>query len=575
MVKFDVPKRITVVAVLITLFGAILMGRLFFLQVIAGEYYRSVAERQHISSRILEPRRGDIFLKERDKSLIPAATTRSGFLLYVDPRKIEDAEGVFDKLNDLLSGQDIHLDREDFIARATKEDDPFETILKRIEKPLAEEIDGLELAGVGLLPEEWRFYPADTLAAQVLGFVGFEGEALTGRYGIERMYEQVLRGEEGYLQGEHSATGVFLNLGNRIFRPAHTGYDVVLTIEPNVQIFLERQLEDLLERWDAVSSGGIIVDPGTGRILAMAAHPSFDPNNYQETENISLFVNPLVEHIYEMGSIFKPLTLAAAMDANKITPDTTYNDKGYVVLSNRRIENYDGKGRGVVDMQTVLNKSLNTGAVFVMKRLGKDQFRQYFLDFGLADVTGIELPGEVSGNLSNLNSGRDIEYATAAFGQGIAVTPIGMVRALSALANGGKLMQPYIVDRISIPGLPDKVTESYSSFQVIRPETSEEITRMLVQVVDDALLGGTVKLDRFSIAAKTGTAQIPKTGERGYSDDSLHSFFGYGPAFDAKFLIFLYLEKPRGVLYASQSLGQSFMDIMKFLLSYYEVRPDR
>ena len=226
-------------------------------------------------------------------------------------------------------------------------------------------------------------------------------------------------------------------------------------------------------------------------------------------------------------------------------------------------------------MQKVLEESLNTGAAFAAGKLGKENMRKYFTAYGLGEKTGVELPGEVAGNLSNLSSKRDVEYATASFGQGVSATPLEFARAIAALANGGKLMKLYLVERIVRPGREDVITEPEVVREVLTPETSETISKMLVKVVDDALLGGTVKFKRFTAAAKTGTAQIPLKDAKGYSEEYLHSFFGWAPGFDAKFLVFLYMEKPQGVRYASQSLGPSWAEITQFLLTYYEIPPDR
>jgi len=235
-----------------------------------------------------------------------------------------------------------------------------------------------------------------------------------------------------------------------------------------------------------------------------------------------------------------------------------------------------GKARGVVPIQEILSQSLNTGVVFAMQRLGKEKFRDYMLSYGIEEETGIELPGEVGGIVGNLYSTRDIEYATASFGQGIAMTPIATARALSVLANGGLLITPYIVDGIDYRILGSKKTYPDEGVRVLNKNTSEEITRMLVEVVDTALLGGTVSMPHYSIAAKTGTAQIADTSNGGYySDRYLHSFFGYFPAYDPQFLIFLYNLEPVGARYASATLTEPFMNIVSFLINSYEVPPDR
>ena len=569
-----IAKRTNWVFLFSLFLGGFLLVRLFFLQVISGEYYQSLALRQQGYSAVLEPRRGNIYFQNKTGELITAASVKEGYDVYVNPRLLKetnvDPEALYERLNSFLK-----LDREYFFNRLERSDDPFEVVMKNINEEKAVLVRDLKIDGVGLAPAEWRYYPAGNTASQIIGFLGYNGDELEGRYGIEQYFEETLKGKDGYVEGEKSAKGFLIDLGKKIFSLPQEGQDVVLTVNIDVQLFLEKTLEKTRKKWEAQTGAGIIIEPRTGKILALAAKPDFDPNKYGEAENLGVFVNPLVERIYEFGSVFKPLTMAAALDKGAITPETKYYDRGYLVLDNRRIENYDGKGRGKVDMQKVLEESLNTGAVFAMQKLGKENFYDYMVKYGFDSKTDIELPAEVLGDLSNLDTPRDIEYATASYGQGIAVSPLAAARAFGALANGGNLMSPYIVERVLKSDQFDYAAEPKIQNRAISEETSETISRMLVKVVDDALLGGTLKNPRYTIAAKTGTAFIPKKDGPGYSDEFLHSFFGYAPGFDAKFLIFLFLEKPQGVKYASQSLAEPFMEIMNFLFNYYEVPPDR
>lgn len=566
--------RVIFVSGIILLVGGLLAGRLFFIQVVEHDYYANRAERQYISYKSKEEIaiRGNIYFQEKDGTLISAATVKDGYLVAVMPNLVDDPEEVCDALAGI-----IVIDKDDCIKRSSKDKDPYEEIAHYIGSDVADKIIELNMNGLGVFPEQWRFYPGKTLASQLLGFVGFKGDDRIGRYGIEQYYEEVLKGEKESLKEGSSFAMLFYELGKELLNTnADSGHDVVLTIELSVQSVLENILSELLEDWDAKSAGGIILDPNTGAVLAMASKPDFDLNNYSKIENASRYRNPVVSDIFEVGSVVKPLTLSAAIDAGKITSDTTYFDRGFVVLDGRRIENYDGKGRGRVDMQTVLSKSLNTGAIFVMQQLGKENFLDYFEKYGLGEKTGIDLPDEVTGKLSNLNTTRSIEYATASFGHGIAFSPIEFAVAVSSVANGGFIVKPYVVDRIIVDGGKDRVTEPVTKRRVLKQETSEEMNRMLTQVVDEALLGGTVKLDHYSVAAKTGTALLPKKNKVGYYDDRyLHSFFGYAPSFDAKFLVYLYLEDPQGVKYASHTLTDPFMKLINFLLSYYEIVPDR
>jgi cell division protein FtsI/penicillin-binding protein 2 len=334
-------------------------------------------------------------------------------------------------------------------------------------------------------------------------------------------------------------------------------------------------LQETNDKYDSKLTGAIIMDPATGEIIAMNAVPGFDLNNRKEA-TIDQFQNPLVENVYEFGSTIKALTMAAGLDSGAIQPETTYYDSGSLSLDTFTIRNFDGRGRGTVPMQEILNQSLNTGVSWIVTQMGKDKFRDYFLNFKIGSETGIDLPNEAFGLIDNLNSPRDVEYATASFGQGIALTPIAATRALATLANGGKLTTPHLVKRIEYDSGDTKELNYPEGSQVLSEDTSEEISRMLTNVVDDALRGGNVALPNHTIAAKTGTAQIPDPIEGGYYEDKfLHSFFGYFPAFEPEYIVFMYTVEPQGVRYASETLTTPFMDITKFLINYYSIPPDR
>jgi cell division protein FtsI (penicillin-binding protein 3)/stage V sporulation protein D (sporulation-specific penicillin-binding protein) len=284
----------------------------------------------------------------------------------------------------------------------------------------------------------------------------------------------------------------------------------------------------------------------------------------------------MVEDVLEFGSVIKPLVMAAAIDAGAVTPETTYLDKGVVTVNKKDIYNFDKKGRGIASMQTVLDQSLNTGMVFTESKLGNDKFRTYMKSYGIGEKTGIDLPNETSGLIKNLESPRDIEYADASFGQGIALTPIEAVRAFSVIANGGNMVTPHLVKQIRYDdGTSEILSYPIVKSGIIKKETSETITRMLVHVFE-AYGQGSYKFQNYSVAAKTGTAQIAMENGKGYyADEHTHSFFGYFPAYDPQFVIFMFLKNPKGVNYASQTLISPFINITKFLTNYYNIPPDR
>lgn len=567
--KSDLLVRIRVISGIVFLVAIILIGRLYFVQIMHGEDFSNDADRQYTKSGQDLYSRGSIFLNDKDGRLVSGATLRSGFTVAISPKDLNNEEEVYEQLSTL-----IEIDQDTFFLRAGKKNDPYEEIAKRVDSDTAHAIEDLEIKGVNIYKDRWRFYPGENLAAQTLGFVGFIGDDFAGRYGLERYYNDVLERNNDGMYVNFFAE-IFANINSAVFKKGNRSGDVVVSIEPSVQLFLENKLAEVNGEWNSKQTAGVIINPQNGEIYALGVYPNFNVNEFGEEESSSIFSNPIVESVYEMGSIIKPLTMVAGVDAGAVTATTTYYDHGSIELSDYTISNFDGEGRGRVPMQEVLSQSLNTGVAFVVGEMGNKRFADYMLSFGVGDETGIDLPNESAGLVDNLDSPRDLEYATASFGQGIAMTPISTVRALSVLANGGNLITPHLAKKIKYTSGLSK-TPTFQDERVLKEESTEEVTRMLVNVVDDALLGGTVKLDNYSVAAKTGTAQIADEEFGGYYEDKfLHSFFGYFPAYDAQYLVFLYTVEPKEVRYASQTLTHPFMDTVKFLINYYEVPPDR
>lgn len=565
-------RRIRILTAAVLFFTLVLIGRLYQLQVMDHQLYRDKADRQYVHTVAELYDRGSIYFTTKEGEYVSAATIQSGFLLAVDPTQVTDPEEVYSALD-----QYIDLDHDTFIHRATLSGRTYVEIEATLEAETAKYIEELDLTGVYIYRNQWRYYPGGTLGARTVGFVGYAGNSgeLSGVYGLERYYDDVLKRDNQSMSVNFFAE-LFSNIGSLMFdnTPKRHG-DIVTTIEPTVARMLQNELIATNQKWGSELTGGIVINPKTGEIYALDAVPTFDLNDRGEA-SIEDFQNPLVEDVYEMGSIIKPLTVAAGLDSGAISRYTTYYDSGQIELNTFTIRNYDGRGRGTVSMQEVLNQSLNTGVAYVVDKMGKDRFREYFMNLRIGSETGIDLPNETYGLISNLNSPRDVEYATASFGQGIALTPLATVRALSTLGNGGMLITPHLVKQIEYDDGTHKEINFPDGEQVFETVTSEEITRMLVTVVDDALRGGDVALPDYTIAAKTGTAQIADNQNGGYYENRfLHSFFGYFPAYDPEFLVFLYTVEPKNVRYASETLTDPFMEVTKFLINYYNVPPDR
>ncbi len=562
-------SRIRIVSALVIFFGMILASKLFYIQIIHKNLYTEKADRQYATPSNNIFNRGSIFFTKKDGSPVAAGTVSSGFKIAIKAKDIIDSEMTYKSLSPYLD-----MDYNTFISKANKKNDPYEEVAFHLTKEQVDTIDSLKIPGISVFKDNWRFYPGGNLASHSLGFLAYKGDNKIGQYGLERSYESTLSKpkDEAYI---NFFAEVFSNIKNKVNDTQKQG-DIITTIEPSTQRVLEDELNTAFKNWNADSAGGIIMNPQTGEIYAIAGLPTFDLNKFGDVSKTSIYRNILVEDVLEFGSVIKPLVMSAALDIGVVTPDTTYLDSGSVTIDKKIINNFDKKGRGVVSMQTVLDQSLNTGMVFTESKLGHTKFRTYMKSFGIGEKTGIDLPNETSGLISNLESPRNIEYANASFGQGIALTPIEAIRAFSSIANGGNLVVPHLVKQIRYDDGTSKILEyPYSRSGIIKKETSETISRMLVHVFE-AYDSGSHKMEHYSIASKTGTAQVALENGKGYYlDRHTHSFFGYFPAYDPQFIVFLFLKNPKEVKYASQTLIPPFINITKFLLNYYNVPPDR
>lgn len=570
--------RIKIIGFLIIFAIAVLLVRMFTLQILQHDFFVTKAQQIYVSqSSIFD--RGSIFLSSREGSPLAVASIMRGSNLAIDPTLISNPESVFSVLEPFLSNPD----RENFIEKANQKNLRYREIESRVDSERTALIRNLNLRGVSTNAESWRYYPGEGLFSHALGFVAFDQNDLVGRYGLERFYDSVLS-RNNQKQNINIFAEVFGNFGKSVevfdvSEEENLYGDIVTTVEVKVQQNLEYVLKNTIETFDASGGFGVVINPQDGSVYAMASFPTYNNNEFNRVSDMAVFRNPVIENIYEFGSVIKPLVIAAGIDVNAITAETTYFDNGFIKIEDATIRNFDGRGRGTVTMRDILADSLNTGMVFSMQQMGRDNLRKYLLDFGIGERTGIDLPGEARGITSNLRSPRQLEYATASFGQGISTTPIALMRALSALGNGGYLVQPHVVRGIydSVSGQPLKEF-SYSKLdggRVISQKTSEEITRMMVSIVDKNLGGGSFAIPGYSIAAKTGTAQIPNPQGGYYEDRNLHSLVGYFPAYEPEFLILLSLEHPKNVQFASQSLGTPFFDLVDFFIRYYNIPPDR
>ncbi|MDR3548498.1 MAG: penicillin-binding protein 2 [Candidatus Pacebacteria bacterium] len=566
--------RLRLIAGALALFALLLIVRLYYVQVIKGPTYAARGERQYLSSSQELYDRGTIYFTQKDGTLISAATLASGFLIAIDPEELKDPQTVYAQLNGITS-----IDHDTFTTAASHANDPYEVVAHHVSDTDGNAIADLDIPGVLVERERWRYYPAGTEAAQTLGFVAYDNDDnLSGRAGLEQYYNNVLERPSQGTFGNFFAE-LFGNLQSALPQSQMTGEgDVVTSIEPSVQARLDQDLEAVTKKYSSTQSGGIIMDPKTGEIIAMGTYPTFDPNNFQN-ENPQYFGDPIVQSEYEFGSIVKSLTMSEGIDSGAITPNETYKDTGCIHPNGETVCNFDLVARGVIPMIQILDQSLNVGAAFIAGQMGHATQRAYDGKLGLGSMTGIDLPGEVSGNLRNLNTAQDVNYDTAAFGQGIAVTPIEMIRALAANANDGAIVTPHVATEILLENGKVDQLKYPGPVQVFKPQTAQDVTKMLVTVfppdADIAMAANPgLSLPKVSIAAKTGTAQVVNAQGGYYHNIFFHSFWGFFPADNPKFAILLYTNRPQGVEYASGTLTYTFIDLANFLVNYYDLPPD-
>lgn len=541
--------------------------RLYNLQVYAHTYYQELASDQHKMFEDLVPKRGEIFAKD-GSGWYPVAVNRELALVYAVPREVEDPRAEAKELAGILQ-----LDERDLEAKLDQPDGWYAVIQHKVGDDQAQEIKSKNLKGIYFLPESVRTYPAGNFASQAVGFVGSDGQKTVGRYGLEAYWNKELEGTAGSLEQERDTGGRWISIGDKKIQPAQDGADLYLTIDHTIQYRAEMAIKKAVEKYQADRGSIVIIDPATGGVLAMASAPDFNPNDFSKTEDVSVFANPAVGGTYECGSIFKTITMAGGLDAGVVAPDMTYTDTGSVTEAGYTIMNSDKKANGVQTMTQVMEKSLNTGAIFVEKLLGNLRFLEYVKNFGFGSKTGIDTIGEVAGNISGLKELRNINAFTAAFGQGLSVTPIQFASAYAAIANGGELMRPHLVDKVVYPGGHEEATQPEGVRRVISKEASLDLTRILISVVQNGH-GKKAGVPGYLVAGKTGTAQVPKAGGGGYEEGQhIGSFAGYAPAYDPRFAMLVKLDNPKNVEWAESSAAPTFGEMAKFLLDYYNIEP--
>ena len=556
--------RIIVLLACLVVLGTALLGRLSYLQIFRHGFYKALAQGQQAFPYVAKGERGNILSQNKQGDFHTLATHDSIFIAFATPPEVENPQETAKMLADILGLQEPFVQE-----KLSHAESLFELLKRKLSLQEQQAIAQAALPGIYLKEESVRQYPQETFASQLLGFTNQDGQ---GQYGLEEHYQEELEGKEGFFTSIRSAGGY---LASESKEALEDGSDLLLTIDYNIQAQAEALLRREQPKLKFEAGSIVVIDPSSGKILALANTPGFNPNEYGGVKDLAIFQNPVIQSLFEPGSVFKPLTMAGAIDEGALKPESTFEDKGVVRIGGYKVLNYDERIWGTRSMTEVLEFSINTGAVFAQQQLGNEKFLRMLEKFGMFYPTGIDLAGEAYSANQALKKGYDINFATASFGQGIEITPMQLMRAYMALANKGVMAKPYVVEKIMKEGA-EYSTKPEFSLPVISSKTANLVTQMMVNVVEKGF-SKRAKIPGYYLAGKTGTAQVPWSAlgqnRSGYSDKTIQSFVGFAPAYDPKFLMLVKLDNPQAKT-AEYSAMPLFRELAKYIIDYLEIPPD-
>jgi cell division protein FtsI (penicillin-binding protein 3) len=557
--------RLRVLFALFTVASLVLSARLAYWQTVGRADLLSRATDQVHSDLVVAAERGVI----RDRSGAILATTVELRSLYAIPAQMRDRAGNDTRPAVAAAIAPILGERPEALRAAFESGAEWLFVRRRLPEETAAKIAALHLGGLGFEMEPKRLYPNGAVGAQVLGFVNDDG---LGQYGIEGRYDDELGGTPGRLVVARDPANRELALGLRTVVPARHGDDLVLTIDLAVQNAVERELATVVEREKAAGGVVVVIDPKDGAVLAIASSPTYDPSRVGSA-NPEALRDKAISWMYEPGSTMKSITVAAALDKGVIAPTTTYEDRGCATIGGRTLCNAGFRSYGQTDVTQILARSQNAGAVFVAGKLGAADLNAYLHAFGFGAPTGVDLAAEMSGIVRPLAEWYPVDLGTVSFGQGLAVTPMQLAAAYAAIANGGTLYQPYVVaSRRDADG--EHRTAPVAVRRVISQETAETLRAMLTATVDKGIANAAA-VKGYSVAGKTGTAQIPSDDGRYVDDAYISSFAGFVPAIDPRMVVVVVLERPQSKLLGTVPVMNTFKAIATDALRYARVQPDR
>ncbi len=582
----------------IVIFG-LFVGRLYLLQVVQAGYYQALSSDQHAFYQELIAQRGNILVTDWMDPLNEylAATNEYRGFVYTVPRDVKDPTATAEVLAKILGyelpappptppvGGEIATEPIEppeptaydiLLARLSKGDDPYEPIERKVPQETLDRIEDANLDGVSYVLEPDRAYPESNFGGHLLGFLGqSEERGWVGHYGLEGYFNEELAGQNGFLDVNADAAGRWIGLGTGALEPATDGADILLTVDRTIQYEACKLLAEGVHETQSDGGALVVLDPKTGRVIAICSYPDFDPADYGEVTDISVFNNQAIFAAYEPGSVIKPLVMSKAIDLGVLSPTSGFEDTGEVQVDDYTIRNSDLKAHGWVTMTQVLEDSLNTGMVYVERKIGQDAVKAVLTDYGFGTLAGIELDTEASGTIEALDNSSEIYFATASYGQGFTSTPLQLAAAYAAIANEGMLMKPYIVSEIRSPDGTVEVRTPKAIRQVINKKTATTIGAMMVSTLENGH-GQKGRVPGYYIAGKTGTAQVAKASGRGYEVGvTKGTFAGFGPVEDPKFAMVVYLDHPRSSEWADATAAPVFGKLAAFILKYFEVPPNR
>lgn len=550
------PSRLVFLAICYTMMAIVLSGRLFYWQVLRRDdvFANSSVSKAALAAGIW---RGNIFDSHGHYLAVASVSYDVGASPVLITNKAEAAAQLAPALQQPV---------EDIAAKLSQNERPWVLLASNVPAANGQAVKDLGLMGITLDASPARYYPEGRLAAPVLGFVNHEQRAF---FGLEQYYDSHLRGSASGMAGEPQVLLDWPSVqaqGNPV--------DLNLTIDRIIQHEAEQHLQDALSEYGALSGVIIVMDVKTGAVLAMAVAPSYDPNDFANVSSADLYINTAISREYEPGSVFKLITMAAALDAGVVRPTDTYLDEGKIEVGGRMFQNWDRKAYGETTMTELLAHSLNVGAVEIALKLGPERFYEAVRRFGFGEVTGIDLANEAAGSfrVPGTPYWSVSDLATNSFGQGLGVTPIQMVTAVAALANDGKLMRPYVVDRMSVDGQVVWQATPQAVRQVVAPEVAAQLTEMMVQALPQETPLAVVP--NYTSAGKTGTAEVAISGR--YDESAvIASFVGFLPARDPRLAILVKLDRPQHEAWGSRCAAPVWRSLAGKLCAYLGIPPDQ